>query len=253
MAFVPPTRPRDYKRYRRDQGRFRFWQTPAGNWRGQIKDGSARSFSWREPRGKYLNKDGRWTKIETTKSPTGKTRTQKKYAASPVMFAPKRKGVTDDAAMKAFEQVLYDTTKSGWSRRKLDPVLPTASERKGGRGHGSLQGWRSVSSFESTKPFLSTWHDLINAMDKINEDETISKAFNNRRAAIHIQYEDAEGVLHWTSPALATKFGITISQSKAEFLIWSMMYVAGSDDDDDDTTSDENMESAIHSIHLMIE
>ena len=91
-------------------------------------------------------------------------------------------------------------------------------------------------------------------MDKVLEDETITKAFGNRRAALHFQHEDSEGVLSWASAPLASKFGITMSQAKFEFLMFAQRYFSSSEiEEDEDGDEVEFLSSSIHAIHLMIE
>lgn len=231
-------RPRDLRRYRRDQGKFKFWRTKAGNWRGQLADNTAPTFAWKAPKGRFLGKDGNWYKLVKGRIVP---------VTAPAMFS-KRKRTTklnDEAGLKEFQKLLNAFTPTIWSYEKTAPIKPRLS--KDTTTYKSIQGFRTVAMYVSSSPYITTWFDLQLVVREAGENPKLAKVFGSRRTAIHIEYFDVQHVLHWTTPTLARDWNTSIAQASPQFAEWAGKYVVRDDDDDD------NPESAIRRIQLMIE
>lgn len=256
--FSPPKRPRDPKRYRRDINRFVFWKDKSGQWYGQSTEiKGARPFKWKEPRGKYKNKQGQWRTISKKSGKSVKT-------AEPALFKPrvqttrKRRTTHDAKGLNAFREILNQDTPSLWDYVKSAPIRPRLG-RKGSatRGvvnqrptrqvKGSLQGFRTVAMFTSSRPYLTTFFDLQQVMRAAGDDPVMIKAFDRRRTVIHVEFKGESDIWHWTSPALARDFNTTVTQAEDFIQQWANKYVIQSDDDD--STPD----SQIRRIQLLIE
>lgn len=246
-------RPRDLRRYRRDQERFKFWQTKAGNWRGQAVDESAPSFAWRKPEGRYLGRDGKWR--ETPKK-GGKVR----LAPAPALFTPKKRTnkAQDLRGLQEFQKLLLVWTSAIWQLRILpsvanrigNPIVKPGSSKQTGRKR-NIQGFRTVGQYVSSKPWTTDWFQLQDVMRAAGENEILAKIFGSRRTALHVKYLDIGGTREsdgkWTSPVLANSWNTTISQAEPRFQELASKYVVVEGDDKG------KPESSILEIRLLIE
>lgn len=138
-------------------------------------------------------------------------------------------------------------TTSIWSLRidkAISGRLPLGHV-KGKDKFKSIQGFRTVAMFTSSRPFLTDWFQLQDVVRQASDNPLIIKTFGSRRTAMHIEYEDEQGVTHWTTPYLARDFNTTFTQADSQIGIWAAKYVIKDDEDDP--------ESAIRRIQLLVE
>jgi hypothetical protein len=262
---LPPSRPRDKRRYRRDQEKFEFWRDSKGQWWGKsTRIKGAKKFKWTEPDfvgGQYKTPSGGWRKVNKA----GKNVPSK----TPTLFKKKpklnrRRSTKNDAnAIELIRAHLNNESfTSLWLVEMLPPIIPRTGRLRrkdegGDRRPGVTQGYRTVARFRSTTPYTTTFSEMEQAVRAIGDDPTISKAFDGRPSAFALEFgteSDDSGEWNWISPALANSWNQTISQAEPFLSEQAMKYqpMLPSDTEDDDD-EDEQPSFKIRQIQFSIE
>lgn len=270
----PPTRPRDPKRYRRDQEKFEFYKDESGQWWGKstvIK--GAKKFKWTEPDfvgGQYKTPAGNWRKRDKKTGRNVPTKTPR-LAVKKVAQKRRRSTKNDGSAIELIRAHLNNESQSLWRVELLDEIIPQRGRKrrvdegrdekgKGKRSAGVTQGYRTVARFKSTTPYTTTFAELEQAIRAIGDDVAIAKAFDGRPSAFALEFgteSNDSGEWNWISPALANSWNLTMAQAEPFLSEQAMKYqpMLGPDDSDlEDEDEDEEMPTfKIRQVQFSIE